>query len=242
MRLMLSLVSDMDIAYDMITKHTVQGFVYNALRGTEYESKHDQSGFKFFTFSDIFPSSRTIEKSDVKHLIVSSPDVEFIKTLREKFDNVIDVKFGPYKFNLLKVRMFRLEISREYISGSPIVLYRSNYDGVYFSFRRDGDLDFFLSRLRDNAVKKFNSYYGVDFRLEGSIFDRIVFRKEVALPITLKTRRFIIIGSLWEELAKVGYTKEERKFYSFLMECGLGEKNSLGFGFINPKIRGNGKN
>lgn len=45
---------------------------------------------------------------------------------------------------------------------------------------------------------------------------------------------FPVIGSNWELLEKERIKPEERKFYRFLMDVGLGEKNSLGFGFVNP--------
>ena len=44
----------------------------------------------------------------------------------------------------------------------------------------------------------------------------------------------VIIGSVWYLLEKFEISEEMRRFYWFLMECGLGEKNSMGFGFVNP--------
>jgi CRISPR-associated endoribonuclease Cas6 len=35
-------------------------------------------------------------------------------------------------------------------------------------------------------------------------------------------------------LEKEYVDKKERKFYKFLLDVGVGEKNSLGFGFVNP--------
>ncbi|WP_297065841.1 CRISPR-associated endoribonuclease Cas6, partial [Thermococcus sp.] len=46
-----------------------------------------------------------------------------------------------------------------------------------------------------------------------------------------------VIGSNWELLEKERIKPEERRFYRFIMDAGLGEKNSLGFGFLNPLRR-----
>jgi len=46
--------------------------------------------------------------------------------------------------------------------------------------------------------------------------------------------KFLIFGSLFDLLEKSYIENKERKFYKFLLDCGLGEKNSLGFGFVNP--------
>ena len=42
---------------------------------------------------------------------------------------------------------------------------------------------------------------------------------------------FLIIGSLWKNLEK--FNMDDKKFYKFILDCGLGEKNSLGFGMLN---------
>jgi CRISPR-associated endoribonuclease Cas6 len=91
-----------------------------------------------------------------------------------------------------------------------------------------------LNRLKENALKKYRAYYNEDLEFEENIFDRMVFRKEVAVNIYKKGTRFVIIGSVWKMLEKFEIKPEYRKFYNFIMDCGLGEKNSLGFGFINP--------
>lgn len=234
MRLLISFVPEVDLLYDAIGKHTVQGFIYNLLRGTEYAPTHDKRGFKFFTFSDIFPSSYIMKHGELKNLVISSPNTEFIKILYERLKDRDKIKLGPYTFEVKTVKKFKLNLSKVLTTGSPIVLYKSNYDNIYFSFKHYGDLKFFLKRLKDNALKKYNAFYGAEYSFEGPLFDRLEFRREVAIPIVMHTKRFLIIGSTWRQLAKVNFTREERRFYSFLMDCGLGEKNSLGFGFINP--------
>ena len=234
MRLLISLAPEIDVSYDAIGKHTIQGFIYHNLRGTEYEPTHDKWGFKFFTFSDIFPPSKIMRKNEAKNLIISSPNRDFIKVLYEQLKDKNTVKLGPYLFKIVKLKKFRLNLHNSMTTGSPIVLYRANYENVYFSFKHDGDLRFFLKRLKDNALKKYNAYYGTDFSFEGPLFDRLEFRREVAVPVMMRDKRFLVIGSTWKQLSKTGFTKEERRFYSFLMDCGLGEKNSLGFGFVNP--------
>jgi len=60
------------------------------------------------------------------------------------------------------------------------------------------------------------------------------FNKEVAVKNVKGGKEFIIIGSVWYLLEKFEISEEMRRFYWFLMECGLGEKNSMGFGFVNP--------
>ncbi len=238
MRLLIRLQTKTTMLYDNISKHDIQGFIYNMLRDTPFVSVHDRKGFKFFTFSDLYPSSKILRENSILNLLIASPEIEFIKTLHEKTNELNEVRLGPGQFKMLGTKMFKLKLSSRFITGSPIVLYKSNTDNVYFSFKRDGDLLFFLERLKDNAIKKYQAYYGEEAKIHGEIFDSLVFRKEVVLPVRMKDKSFIVIGSLFSELHKMINGWRERKFYSFLMDCGLGEKNSLGFGFINPIRKG----
>ena len=67
-----------------------------------------------------------------------------------------------------------------------------------------------------------------------TIFDKIIFGREVVVPLKKGKNKFLIIGTTWKRLEKFKYNRDERKLYRFIMDCGLGEKNSLGFGFLNP--------
>ncbi|MBS7609308.1 CRISPR-associated endoribonuclease Cas6 [Candidatus Bathyarchaeota archaeon] len=220
--------------YDRINKHGIQGFLYSFLRGTDYEDYHDKGSFKFFTFSDIFPLG-DFEPNKVKSLLVSSPDDDFILTLRDS----IHSRDGQgilegHNIYILNCKVIRAQVSGRFISASPIVLYENSRNNLYYSFNRNKSLSFFLERLKENAMKKYKAYYEEDLNLEGNIFDKLVFRKEVAVRLSKEGRTFIVIGSVWRLLEKFKISKDEEKFYGFIMDCGLGEKNSLGFGFINP--------
>jgi CRISPR-associated endoribonuclease Cas6 len=234
MRLIVKFIPLENFAFDEVCKHTLQGFIYSALKGSDFDGLHDAPKFKFFCFSDIFPSTEFIE-GEIKNIIISSPDSGFItslyKSLREKKG---ELRLNTYKIKIVEMKKFYINLKNRFISGSPIVLYKDNRRNIYYSFRRDGDTEFFLTRLKENALKKYNVYFNDDFVLEGEIFDNFEFKKEVAVRNFKGGREFIVIGNVWNLLEKYKINKDERKFYNFIMDCGLGEKNSMGFGFINP--------
>ena len=91
-----------------------------------------------------------------------------------------------------------------------------------------------LLLLKENALKKYTAYTQDEINLESDLFDSFEFNREVSMRIIMKNQTFIIIGSLWKVLEK-NIAREDRKFYNFLFDCGLGEKNSLGMGFINNR-------
>ena len=154
-----------NIPYYEIDKYTIQGFIYSLLReNSQFSNLHDTVGFKFFNFSNIFPVS-DFEKNSLKKLIISSPNNELIKLLFNQLKNINSFKLKNYTMELLKVNILKKYKCSKFISATPIVLFKDNKNNKYFSFKQYNDVDFFFSRLKDNAVKKYNAFYDTDFKL-----------------------------------------------------------------------------
>ena len=107
-----------------------------------------------------------------------------------------------------------------------------NENNRYYSFKQNPNFDFFFNRLKDNAIKKYNAFYDDDFELESDLFSGFELVREVSVRVKKDGNSFIIIGSLWKNL-EFELTNQNKDFYNFLFDNGLGEKNSLGFGFLN---------
>ena len=220
------------IKYSDIDKYTIQGFIYSLLKNdSSFNSLHDVSGFKFFNLSNIFPVS-DFEKNSLKKLIISSPNEEFIKSLYDQLKDKTSFKLKNHEMELLKVMILRKNDCSNFISATPIVLFEDNKKNKYYSFKQNSDFNFFFERLKDNAIKKYNAFYDGDFSLDSDLFTNFEFAREVSIRVTKNGNRFIVIGSLWKNL-EFDLTSQNKDFYDFLFDSGLGEKNSLGFGFLN---------
>lgn len=220
------------IKYDEIDKYTIQGFIYSILKNDDiFDSLHDTLGFKFFNFSNIFPVS-DFKKNSLKKLIISSPNEELIKCIYKNLRKISAFKLKNHEMELLKVTILNNKICSNFISATPIVLFEDNVNNRYYSFKQSFDFNFFFDRLKDNAIKKYNAFYDENFNLDSSLFTNFEFAKEVSVRVKKNGNQFIIIGSLWKSL-EFDLNNQNKKFYSFLFENGLGEKNSLGFGFLN---------
>ncbi len=237
MRVLLRFESARHVSFSKINKHTIQGMLYSFLKGTRYEELHRKRGFKFFSFSDIFPAN-DFYPGKKKTLIVSSPNYGLINTWYHQFKRSRYLYLSDEAFKIHEVKKFSLPLKNVFETGSPVVLYKDNTQGTYLSFKRNDDLRFFLTRLKENAVKKYNAFYDDEFEIEEPLFDVMQFRKEVVVNLKKEEDEFAIIGSMWKSMKKLYVDKDNRKFYKFLMDTGLGEKNSLGFGFVNPKKEG----
>ncbi len=231
MRILITLIPNKNASYDAINKHHIQAFIYSLLKNSPFDVLHNLKGFKYFTYSDIMPVNN-FEENKPKYMVLSSPSSAFIKYIMEKINETKKGKIKEINFEVSAKKIPSRYLSK-WITASPIVLYKDNKKNQYFSFRRDSNIEFFLNRLKENALKKYNAYYNDDLDFEGPIFDRMKFGKSVAVKITKGRDEFIIIGSNWKVLEKFRVPRELRKFYRFLFDCGLGEKNSLGFGCVN---------
>lgn len=219
--------------YD-ITKYNIQGFVYQLLKNDEeFEIYHETKGFKFFNFSNIFPVS-DFKKGEFKTLIISSPNYNLIRALYTQLDKLETFYLNKYQMSIEDINVINPKHYYKFISSTPVVLFEDNTKNQYYSFKNSTDFNFFFDRLKDNAVKKYNAFTGLDFNLEDDLFESFEFNREVAVRVRKNGNTFIIIGSLWKNL-EVNINKQNRNFYRFLLDVGLGEKNSLGFGMLNDK-------
>lgn len=220
------------IKYSEIDKYVIQGFIYSILKcNSSFKDLHDRLGFKFFNFSNIFPVS-DFEKNSLKKLIISSPNKELIKDIYSNLKNKSYFYLKNYRMEILKVSILNNNICSNFISATPIVLFEDNVNNRYYSFKQNPDFNFFFERLKDNAIKKYNAFYDENFSLDTVLFSNFEFSREVSIRVKKNGNQFIIIGSLWKSL-EYDLTNENKRFYKFLFENGLGEKNSLGFGFLN---------
>ena len=106
---------------------------------------------------------------------------------------------------------------------------------IYFSFEKGDSLFAWLDALKQQSLLKYNLYTGYDFYFEEPLFDELEYRKEVSVMLRIKNRGEVIyIGTLWKKLSVMRrLDKSERNFYKFLLDTGLGNHNSLGFGFMD---------
>ncbi|MBW4257247.1 MAG: CRISPR-associated endoribonuclease Cas6 [Methanobacterium sp.] len=230
MRLILKFIPENDSHYDSVNKHTIQGFIYSLLNDTGYSNYHDSGGFKYFSYSNIFPVS-DFKKGEIKNLIISSPKPGFIRTLVSSLESKEHFYLGKLRMKRVNSKPFNPTLTSRFITSTPIVLHDDNRKNHYYSLKNTNDFSFFLERLKDNSLKKYNAYYNLNYHFDGNLFDRFEYDREVAVRVKKADNMFLIIGTLWKNLEK--FNMDDKRFYRFLMDCGLGEKNSLGFGMIN---------
>ena len=217
----------------IIDKHHIQSFLWSLLKDTEYDSYHNLKGYKFFSFSDIFPIN-DIRFGEKFNLLISSPNKFFIKELYYRLKELNSFNLSNITFDIINVKKFSVSLSNRFITGSPIVV--RNVNGSYYSPDKDGKLgfDYFIKKLTETSIIKYSLFNNKKLDLNGPLFDYAKYRRSVVIPMSIRENKFNILGSNWVFEKKFIKNEEERRFYKFILDCGLGEKTSLGFGFINP--------
>jgi CRISPR-associated endoribonuclease Cas6 len=198
--------------------------------------------FKLFSFSDLIPPF-DLKKGDIRKIIVSSPIKEFIYDLKEYLEQRKLIDLGPYLIiEIISVKL--LDISKKIkennlikvVSGSPVVLLM---DEKNFWKSEKHSLIKFIKEL-ENLAKKRYSYFlkkflnkEKEFRYDKSFIVDLKIKKSVSVVVHKKEKSKILIGYRIEFTFLVD--KYNKNFIKFLLDCGIGNFNALGFGFLNIK-------
>jgi CRISPR-associated endoribonuclease Cas6 len=250
--------------YQEMQYHThAQGFIYNLLHGSKYEHIHDTTGSKFFSFSNIFPHA-DLRQGDVRTFIISSPDDEFVGYLLDKLllytrrETTVNIGHMKFKINHLKKIHTRIpESDIHLITGTPIVIridkerYKKyGYESVYDNFtywRNEQPIDIFIEQLQIKLLSKYARYHNKTFReyheflakyKKAKIFDIFKFKKQISTRLPINKFEQVVIGSIWEFIFNRVNHDSNKDIIQFALDSGLGERNSLGFGFMNLISKG----
>jgi CRISPR-associated endoribonuclease Cas6 len=228
--------------------HNIQRFVYKLLKNTSFQNLHDKKGYKFFSFSNIFKNNDL--QQDRYKMIISSPSSRFIEQisyqLQKLRENNIPIEIGNIVFELIEYRIIsnpNFQFPLRIVTGSPILIRiplkkfnqqsdkRMPYQSVYW--RASHPLQLFTEALEQNLRKKYTEFKNSKQEII-TYFEIFKFKKQVSTKLQIGNSKIPIIGSLWEFIFSEYVDKE---IQLFTLDCGLGERNSLGFGFLNPIIR-----
>ncbi len=254
MRLILRLRARGNFTYDVHYHSKLQGLIYRFLMGSGYGELHDMRGYKFFTFSNPFPVPRDLRVADgsAMNLIMASPSEDLIRRvyglLQARYIGS-EVHVGDMSFELLGASLAspRLSWRSVLVTSTPVVVRipESAYDelGVPPDERRPGfiywrprvGIGAFLRSVEANLIRKFREFHGWEPRVDprrGILEIARLVKAPVVVRIPTESGSVPVVGSTW----KFYFTSMDRarlELLRFALDAGLGERNSMGFGFLN---------
>ena len=257
MRLLITLQAAKAQAYESMYHHKLQGFIYGLLRDVGFGMVHDKEGYKFFSFSNIFPIS-DMEEGDFAKLIIASPNKALITSLegplQEMSARASVINIGEMSFNVVNVKKLEMKLKRDnlrVITATSVIIRipERNYEryGIpederkqrYVYWRPKYSFDAFLKQLSENLIKKFNDFNGTQLE-NHELFEQFMFRRPTATKVVIDGREYDLVGSMWEFIWSY-MDSAQRRVIEFGLDAGFGERNSLGFGFVNQLRSERGK-
>gem|GEM_PF-5028468 len=199
-------------------------------KGWRYKNKN----FKLFTFSPLFPRKIFFKKDYLIMVgpltfILSSPDSVFIEILENAFKRERMLRFLKYRLPVLKTKMFEVkDIERELMlrTLSPLVVSTKEKRGDrIYSIYLSPDSELFEKRLKEIISEKFECFtgeklYHTDIDIKCHSFSSKLFSIK-----NIKVKGYQGVFSI----------KTDVQVMRFLIDSGLGEKTSMGFGMVEKE-------
>lgn len=249
---MCHLTARADTAYDNAYHHKLRGRLWQALKGTEYDELHSRDEPSGFVMSNPFPPRDMVE-GDERKLLVASHDEELLAHLAADLLDDRELNIGEMPFHVDRVTTIDTDVgepgTRGMIeTGTGILVripahrcdeYEINHPGGDTSvfWRPEHTVEPFGTQLEANLDRKHTLFApahlpGPSDR-PGELFESHELMKTFAVPVTVtegQTMTYVL--SKW----RFGYHVRDdhhRRHLNLALDCGLGERNSLGLGFVN---------
>lgn len=215
--------------------HILSAIIYRKISDLDLAAKlHFSKDFKFFTFSQIYVPDFKLTKRGVLsrdgklEFYVSSPNDELIKSLVEGHLENSGVDFKGHKLLVEQIELLKKPVFKESMTMktmSPIMArIKREVDGKLKIWDLGPGDERFYESIQKNLINKYISFYG-DF--DGERWVRI--RPDMK---SAKRRRIDIKGNFHRGFMMNFEIEADLRLLEFAYDCGLGEKNSMGFGMI----------
>lgn len=216
----------------------LSAIIYNQITDSELANElHSSNSFKFFTFSQIFIPEREISdegiisKNGYMSFTISSPDDFLLKNIIQGSLDQTEINFIGQKWLIERMELFDnpdFSNKMKFKTLSPVtVKIKKEIDGKLKTFDLAPGEEFF-HQLEKNLIKKyckFNNLENTDKEIKISSESGEYKNKRIRIGNGSQTTYhraymmdFILEGDV--DLIKFAY------------DCGLGEKNSMGFGML----------
>ena len=239
-------------AYDNAYHHKLRGRIWQALEETKFDEAHDSGDPPGFAYSNPFPPG-DMREGDERTLLVSSPHEELLAHVAEDLQEDRELNVGEMPFRVDHLNGIAPDVgepgtSGVIESGTGLLVrippwrceeYGIDHPGgdtaVYW--RPEHTTEPLMNQLEANLDKKHGlfapEYLPGPSEVDGDLFDGYELLKTFAVPLEVtQGEELTYVLSKW----RFDYTvrdDDHRRHLNLALDCGLGERNSLGLGFVN---------
>lgn len=228
-----------EVLFPFNYSHIITSLIYNNLfiAGIELDF-HDSKDFKFFTFSNILFSKFEVTKEGFNSIDgtinfqISSPDLKLLRKIIDGFikNNPVTIKGNEFDLtNIVMLKEPKFTDKMEFRTMSPIVV--NSHKQINGEMRRwdlSPDDENFFPFIERNLIKKYNQFFNEELTEDSiSVSSNMknVKKKRVMIKRNRVQQHYVCY--------MMDITLEgDPKVIKFAYDCGLSNKNSIGFGMI----------
>lgn len=252
MRLLARLRARADTAYQNDYHHKLRGRLWRALAGTEFEDSHDENEPPGFSFSNPFPPQDMAE-GDERTLLVAAPQEQLLTKVAADFRENPELNVGQMPFTVEDLSAIDPDVGEPGTTGVietgtgllvRIPPWRCEEYGIDHPggdtavyWRPEHTVEPLREQLAANLDQK-HGLFAPDYlpgpsETDGDLFDGYELLKTFAVPLEVtQGQEMTYVLSKW----RFEYTvrdDDHRRHLNLALDCGLGERNALGLGFVN---------
>lgn len=237
MRIIIKIKAKKDFSYGSSSTITVfkqhekdyyratQSVIYWILKDKEL---HDAQERKHFSFSELIPK-KDGKVGDIYTLIIASAKSNLLRKIFDNFPTTF--RLGNAEFSTVDMKAVSDFVGDSITIRSATPIHIGLPHNKWWT--KEQGLDLAIKTLEENVVKGFNHCFGEN--IESFNFQEFQLKKTVNIPIKYRTGNSSLTCSLWEFTFN-NLTAQEKRIVRYILGAGLGNKTSLGFGFMN-KVR-----
>lgn len=231
-------------------QNQLSGLVYRIIKNSGYSWIHDipQKYPRFFSFSQLFLAKNKLA------LIFASPIRDLVISFKNFLNQnkLLSINKSPLLIDKIITLKYKFEKDKPIIikTETPVIVripkekfqeYGLNFEKEYKYFywrplkEKRIPLEPFTKQLEARIYKNFKLFTGKEDIKEIPIFIQFKYIKAIDLPIYKNNKKISQPGTLWEFTInpEVSYN-----LVNFILDTGLGELNSQGYGFVSLKKNG----
>ena len=194
---------------------------------------HKESGYKGYIFSSLMPleKDKVYKKERVYSLFLNFLNLEILNdfyksllTIENDIFTVVNRSYAPIEINY-KIK--------EIQSVTPVIITKPYTRPIRQVTADDYDAKYVKEQLINNTCKKYNSLFNESIKSYDFIEQIEILNRK---SIVSRYKNGVLIGNKYKLTIKDDELSQKLAF--IIMGCGLGEKNTLSFGYcINRPIK-----
>ncbi|MCL2320777.1 MAG: CRISPR-associated endoribonuclease Cas6 [Oscillospiraceae bacterium] len=189
----------------------------------DFPSIHIENRFKYYVFSGFYPLEMDkIYKKDTTYTVTIRTIDDYLSDHFIKY--LSDEKTSSIKALTIEHRILPQYKIERLFSLTPCIL---KFEEGYW--RNHFPIDEFERRLKENLIKKYNSFFDKKVDEDFKVYDILEFTNKK--PVSTNYKNIKLLGD--KITLYISSDEQAQEFAYFLLGTGILEMNSRGYGFMN---------